>query len=110
MDEKFIEFVQQHPGRKLVFLTDNDENLGYDKTYHDICSWELAENILFHEKVYDDKDDFVDAYIDYLWQQDSDMSEQTQLGELREEAENKWDTYRDEIILVHTDWWSPREV
>lgn len=110
LDEKFMEFVQQYPGRKLVFLTDNDENLGYCKTYHDISSYELAEIILFRETIYDEEDDFVAAYVDYFWRQDSELSEDEQREQLEEEAKQKWDIYREEVVLVRTDWWSPREV
>lgn len=111
MDMKLAEFIQQHPDRKVVFFADNDENLGWCRTFHDVSSWELAEVVMFKEVFYDDEDEFIDAYVEQFWKQDSgDVSEAAQDARLREEAKTQWDCGHEKIIAVYTDWWAPREV
>ena len=109
MDMKLAEFIQQHPDRKVVFFTDNDENLGWCRTFHDVSSWKLAEVVMFKEVFYNDEDEFIDAYVEQFWEEDSGLSEAGQIEELKLAAERKWNLYCEEIILVRTDWWSPRE-
>ena len=108
LDFELAETIRK-TGRKVVFCTDNDETLGYCSTFHDVSSWELTEMILFRDVVYDDEDEFVDAYVDYFWEEDSGLSEAGQIEELKLAAERKWNLYCEEVILVRTDWWSPRE-
>ena len=96
-------------GRKVVLCTDNDETLGDCRTYHDIGHWKLAEMVLFRETMYDDVDEFIDAYVEHFWDQNSKLSESEQIEVLKLAAESKWNFYKEEIILVYTNWWSPRE-
>lgn len=109
LDFELAETIKK-TGRKVVFLTDNDETLGYCGTFHDISSWELTNMILFQGVVYDEEEEFVDAYVDCFWEEDSKLPEAEQVEELRRAAEKKWSFDGEEVLLVHTDWWSPREV
>ena len=111
MDMKLAEFIQQHPDRKVVFFTDNDENLGWCRTFHDVSSWKLAEVVMFKEVFYNDEDEFINAYVEQFWEEDSgDVNEAAQDARLRKEAKIEWDCGHEDIIAVYTDWWAPREV
>lgn len=80
----------------LVFV-DNDEIADdCSTTAHAIFRAELGEVVYWNERFYDDKEDFVDAYISRLWRQG--IPEEV----LERRAARLWAIYAQECIVCYS--------
>lgn len=64
--------------------------LGFDSIYE-------AECLYWRYQYWDDKDEFVDTYVDFHWKEKSEEAA------LQEEAEKLWDKYAKECNIIYTD-------